>query len=86
MAEIRRSPVEVGRLSHYIFTVFFSTFEVVGLGIFEPSTVGLIGCGMWSQWNMMRFAVFQERKTTFIDWCAPMFFRLKKCSQDDYPP
>ena len=27
----------------------FATFEVVGLGISEPSTVGLIGCGMWSQ-------------------------------------
>ena len=39
MEEIRRSPVEVGSLSHYLQG--FSTIQsVVGLGISEPSTVG----------------------------------------------
>ena len=40
--EIRptHSPVEVGRLSHrwHCFYTFFNTFQVVGLGISEPST------------------------------------------------
>ena len=38
MAEIQRSPVEIGSLSHYL-QGFKQTSQVVGLGISEPSTV-----------------------------------------------
>ena len=46
-SEIRRSPVEVGSLSHYLRR--FYTSQVVGLGISEPSTVaGFVGFeGLW---------------------------------------
>ena len=39
--EIRRSPVEVGSLTHYLRRVLPPS-QVVGLGISEPSTV--LGC------------------------------------------